>query len=389
MTYDKDSFLAGLSVGLSLRYSKRIPAPVNCLTFSSPSSFTLSIYNSTKNWDGTIEVSTNRITWAVWDGTTTITAALGSGYYYLYVRGSGNTLITGQNGSVSGGKHRWMLGGSNISCDGDIRTLLDYLDPENTTMALYCFQYLFGKNSSLIKAPSLPAVNLSPHCYELMFYGCSKLTVAPELSATTMTSNCYYGMFEQCSSLVSAPALPATTLADHCYEYMFYDCRSLISPPSLPATELAPYCYADMFLGCISLVTTPTLHATTLANYCYAHMFEFCNSLVSVSNLPATTLKPSCYQSMFASCVSLKTLPILAATMMEDKCYRSMFSGCESIKISETQTGEYQTPYRIPAFENGVDATDAVRSMFSYTGGSFADTPNLNTTYYTSNMVIS
>ena len=62
------------------------------LTFYSPDGeFTLRVYDNTKHWDGALEWSTDTETWTVWPGTTTLSSSGG----YLYMRGSGNTRITG------------------------------------------------------------------------------------------------------------------------------------------------------------------------------------------------------------------------------------------------------------------------------------------------------
>lgn len=65
-----------------------------------------------------------------------------------------------------------------------------------------------------------------------------------------------------------------------------------------------------------------------------------------------------------------------------------MFSGCTNIKLSTTKTGEYQTAYRIPISGTGMTTTDTLTSMFTGTGGTFTGTPEINTTYYTSNTVV-
>ena len=65
-----------------------------------------------------------------------------------------------------------------------------------------------------------------------------------------------------------------------------------------------------------------------------------------------------------------------------------MFRGCSKIKLSKTQTGEYQTEYRIPTSGTGVTAGIALNSMFTATGGTFKSSAAINTTYYTSNTVI-
>lgn len=379
VTYDKDSFLAGLSVGMSLRYSMR----KDCLTFLSLLPFTLSVYNSAKNWDGTLESSTDKRSWTVWDGTTTLSAAAFRGTYYLYLRGTGNTIITGNSSSC-----RWVLGGNDISCNGDIRNLLDYSDPENTVMEDHCFHYLFLNCVALISAPKLPATTLKESCYGSMFNGCTSLVVAPELPATTLARQCYATMFRNCTSLINAPTIKAETLATGCCSSMFYGCASLVDAPSLSAVTLANACYLQMFYGCISLVNAPTLSATTLYNNCYSDMFRDCTSLVEPPSLPATTLADYCYSQMFYGCTSLNKLPELPATSIQDYSYQSMFVGCTNIKLSKTQTGEYQTPYSIPYSGTGTIGTSSLSGMFYNTGGTFKSTPAINTTYYTSNTVI-
>lgn len=89
----------------------------------------------------------------------------------------------------------------NVTCTGDIRTLLDW------------------KNYNIVKTDNARFCGL--------FFHCSVLTSAPELPATKLADFCYNQMFSNCTNLVSAPVLPATTLADFCYYYMFNNCKKL------------------------------------------------------------------------------------------------------------------------------------------------------------------
>ncbi len=147
---------------------------------------------------------------------------------------------------------------------------------------------------------------LAAYCYSYMFYGCTSLTEAPELPATTLENYCYYDMFRDCTLLTKAPELPATTLADYCYRYMFASCTNLNEgAPDLPATTLADRCYANMFWNCTSLEEAPELPATTLPGYCYSYMFRGCTSLTKAPELPATTLENYCYSRMFQDCTDL------------------------------------------------------------------------------------
>ena len=360
-------------------------APLPYLTFSSPNSFTLKVNDATKHWDGTLEYSTDASVWSTWDGTTTLSSATSGSKNILYLRGTGNTVITGSKSN-----YRWVLTGSDIKCIGNIENLLDYATVEsgaNPTMASYCYGYMFSRCTSLTQAPDLPATTLASHCYERMFNGCTGLTQAPALPATTLASHCYLSMFSGCTSLIQAPALPATTLAYDCYYQMFSNCTSLIQAPVLPATTLAEACYLSMFSGCTSLIQASALPATTLASHCYLSMFSGCTSLIQAPALPATSLASSCYDGMFYNCSSLTQVPALPATEFWDGCYFDMFNGCTSIKLSSTKTGEYIQEYRIPVSGDGDidDLFNPLADMFTNTGGTFKGTPSINTTYYLSN----
>lgn len=339
-----------------------------CLTFSSDSEFSLSVANP--GWDGVMEYATPSSDWTTWDGS----AVSGK---TIYVRGSGNTKVTGAIGSThSGGPngdYAWSFTGDGIpeffsnlndittliSCDGNIETLLDYatvLNGGHPVMADYCYATLFCNAHPLISAPELPATILSKGCYAYMFCFCMTFTQAPELPATTLAEDCYVGMFSTCRSLTQAPELPATILAKKCYSGMFYQCDALVTAPELPVTTLADSCYGGMFQYCISLPTAPTLPATTLTESCYAYMFYGCFALTKAPELPALTLTT--------------------------RCYDSMFERCSSLKFSSTKTEEYTQPYRIPTSGEGTTAENALTDMFDNTGGTFTGTPEINTTYY-------
>ena len=303
------------------------------IVFIGTEPFTLKTSNG-KLWNGTIEYSTDKTTWTEWDGSSGTEISSGTGNV-LYLRGKNNTHISATS-STTYSSFEFTTTGT-IACTGDIRTLLDYEDPENTTMDSYCYAYMFRNCRSLAVAPELPATTLASGCYNNMFYNCTSLTNAPALPATTLASGCYAFMFQYCTSITTVPELPATTLATECYNNMFYNCTSLTNAPALPATTLAGGCYNFMFYDCISLTTIPALPATTLAN----------------------------------------------------SCYRYMFGGCRNIKLSATQTGDYQTSYRIPTSETGTVGSGSLSNMFASTGGTFTGTPTINATYYTSNTVVS
>ena len=165
------------------------------LEFTSPEVFSIS---APQKWDGKIEY-TNGSGWNTWDGIE-ITAGEIGGNHYIYLRGIGNSKITGAY--YNGGK--WNITGTDIACNGDIDLLLDYTTVKN------------GKRPAMADS-----------CYSYMFYGCTGLMTAPALPATTLANNCYKSMFYGCTGLTTAPALPATTLASSCYSYMFYGCTKI------------------------------------------------------------------------------------------------------------------------------------------------------------------
>ena len=338
------------------------PEGKSYLTFSSLSSFTLEVNNATKRWNGTLEYFTSDRTWTTWDGTIILSAHNNDGEYVLYLRGTGNTKITG-----NGTNKNWIITGTDIKCIGNIENLLDY---------------------ATVASGSHPTMGVN--CYNSMFQGCTSLTKAPALPATTLADSCYKYMFQDCTSLTQAPALPATTLAINCYNSMFFSCTSLTQTPALPATTLAISCYAYMFAGCKSITKAPALPATTLANNCYQYMFIDCTSLTKAPALPATTLADSCYKYMFKGCTSLTKAPALPAMAVYPTSYSAMFQGCTKIKLSTTQTGEYTQEYRIPYSGTGTAGSSALNLMFTDTGGTFTGTPSINTTYYlsTDNMIV-
>ena len=247
---------------------------------------------------------------------------------YLAAGEGGNEIF----GSSSARKYNRFVINGLVAASGDITSLRRF-DLEQTTLASYCYAYMFRGCTGLTSAPELPATTLAVGCYQYMFSGCTGLTNAPELPATTLANNCYAYMFRGCTGLTGAPELPATTLDTNCYRYMFSGCTSLTSAPELPATTLASYCYNYMFEGCTGLTNAPELPATTLDTNCYAYMFSGCTSLTSAPELPTTTLANNCYYSMFSGCTSLTSAPELPATTLASYCYSSMFDGCTNISL--------------------------------------------------------
>ena len=294
-------------------------------------------------WDGNMYYSQDGVNWTLWDGSPIYASNTYSSKYQLYIRGEGNTVVTGSDNT----DHCWQVWYDGYDAEyprmkitGNIMNLLDWQSVQagiEPYMAPYCFSYLFYKNHFYGLndrcLPKLPALSLSSYCYSNMFYACefeqvSEIIVLP---ATVAAQSCYRGMFSYCTGLYYAPELPATTLASYCYAYMFDHCTSLRRAPELPAATLATYCYQSMFENCTNLTAPPVLSSTNLAPYCYQYMFAYCDHLQSAPALPATRLQTYCYAYMFMNCTVLTTPPALPATTLQRSCYRGMFSYCTSL----------------------------------------------------------
>ena len=208
--------------------------------------------------------------------------------------------------------------------------LLDYQSPNTITMADGCFEYLF--------------------------YECVGLTEAPSLSPWTVPKQGYTSMFEG-TSVTETPILPAKTVGQSGYMNMFSGDTALQSAHDIEATVLGNGACNTMFQLCTSLQNTPAVKATTVSENSLFGMFYGCTGLTELAELPAKTLAKG--------------------------CYKRMFDGCTNIKVSETATGAYQHPFRVPTDGTGTTATDALTDMFANTGGTFTGTPTINTIYYT------
>ena len=335
-------------------------AAVPYLSFVGNEDFTLKTDNTTKNWDGTLEYSTDTSTWNTWNGT-----EISSSGSKLYLRGTGNTKITG----AIYDDRKFVFTGTDalkIACEGNIENLLDYETVsagDHPTMANYCYSNMFSSCTGLTTAPALPATTLADNCYGSMFHSCTSLTTAPALPATTLSSSCYINMFYGCTGLTTAPALPATTLADNCYQEMFKGCTSLTSAPALPATTLASYCYRGMFNRCTSLTTPPSvLPATTLVDSCYRFMFEF----TAIDAIPK----------------------IMATTYATDSC-RGMFDDIKTLNVYSTSgTGHtygWKAPSSASTYCSGMFGSDDGESEWAKLDGSNfpnSGTPTAGKTYY-------
>lgn len=174
-----------------------------------------------KTWDGVIEYSTDNIDWLEWDGETTLSSING----YLYLRGIGNTYITGPEDYAGLGMawQQWEIEGTNVRCLGNIENLLDYqivANGEHPYMEWGCFYYMFSNCDAIVSAFDILADTIADDaCYGMYEY-CYNLTQPGHLTATELGYECYYRMFIGCA-LEELPALPATQLNSYVYQYMF------------------------------------------------------------------------------------------------------------------------------------------------------------------------
>ena len=147
----------------------------DCITFTGETSdFTLKATN--KEWDGTVEYSTDHNTWTVWDGST-----ISSSGQKLYLRGSGNTRFYTSKGA------RFVLS-ARAACSGNIQTLLEYSNPPTSISVEYCYNGMFRSCKSLTQAPELPATTLASYCYDGMFYNCTSLKISATQSSDYPTA---------------------------------------------------------------------------------------------------------------------------------------------------------------------------------------------------------
>lgn len=295
------------------------------LEFHSANTFQLRTNNNLKNWDGTLEYSTNGTTWTEWNGTDTLTAGTIGGEYSLRLRGTGNHVIVGTTNA-----RRWVLTGTAVKCSGDITMLLDYQHPESITMEDGAFEYWMDGRSALIEAP--------------------------QLSPVSVPKQGYLNMFSE-TSITETPVMPAKTVGQSGY--------------------------MNMFSGCSSLLTAHDIEAGSLGNGACNTMFQLCTSLQNTPAIKAVALDQLSLFGMFYGCTGLTRLAELATLTLKKNCYKQMYNGCTGIKVSETSGGIYQHPFRVPADGTGVDATDSMLDMLTNTGGTFTGTPTINTTYYT------
>lgn len=322
----------------------------NCLCFTALDdncNIGFSIHNTVEGEDNP---NTFTISYSVDNGYTwnSITAS-GSGTIgnIATINAGKNLLVRGTNKTLEG--FRFTSGtGKTFNLSGNILSLLDDNIDNINELPNLCFSgasnYGIFTKTGVIDASRLHLPDFTSYgCYIGMFRN-SSIVKAPALPATELSERCYVYMFNSCTSLVSPPKLPALSIPEGAYAAMFQRCTALTEAPALPATTLSKECYMQMFLGCTSLATAPGLPAIYLANSCYESMFRACTSLVSPPELPAQLIyqlnasgnphehvSVRCYKNMFAGCTSLTYAPYLPSKIIPQDGYDNMFDGCTNL----------------------------------------------------------
>lgn len=151
-----------------------------------------------------------------YDGSKTLTSSSGT----LTINVNANDKIRFFSTGASGG--RWGYANStssytkfelNIQCNimGDITSLVNF----NSNSSTYAFCSLFISCTGIIDARKLilPWTTLASYCYYYMFAGCSNLKWAPTLPAQSLVYNCYSRMFYYDEKLEYIKCLATTSIS--------------------------------------------------------------------------------------------------------------------------------------------------------------------------------
>lgn len=160
----------------------------------------------------------NGATWEILDDDT----------YTPYIH-SGDVILFKNVGTLhpieNGGIGTFETNGGKFVLKGNVMSLLfgdNFSGQTSLSGYSYAFRNLFENCTNLISAEDLamPATTLANWCYAYMFEGCSELVTAPMLPATTLSERCYYRLFHNCSMLNNLICLATDVSANSCLEEM-------------------------------------------------------------------------------------------------------------------------------------------------------------------------
>ena len=188
--------------------------------------------NGNKLKTATFQTSTNGQTWSDYTYATNISLANAGDKVYFKAKADNTSIVRNASNYL---QFTTTQAAKKVKVSGNVMSLLAPEFGQMKSVGSYCFYKLFYncKNISDCSSMTLPVTTLADYCYSYMFQSCSSLTQAPALPATTLADSCYSNMFQYCTSLTQAPALPATTLANYCYNQMFNGCSSLTQSPAI------------------------------------------------------------------------------------------------------------------------------------------------------------
>ena len=136
------------------------------LTFTAEEATTLTLKQNESIAPHKLLKSTDGVNWTKWENPATNGISLNIGES-VYIKADEDALT---RTATSGTKYNQFSSTGRISCDGDIRSILNKVVAPGDYE--YWFLNLFNGCSSLASAPELPATTLASNCYDYMFYNC-------------------------------------------------------------------------------------------------------------------------------------------------------------------------------------------------------------------------
>ena len=201
-----------------------------------------------------------------------------------------------------------------------------------TTLTDSCYYYTFG-NTSLERAPELPAKEIKKASYMNMFYNCENLAKAPVMSPTSIDDYGCYNMFYSCDVLSEAPTINVEAVGARGMAYMFRECYGLTSAPAINVETVGADGMAYMFRGCTALTTAPAITAEDVDIYGFYEMFWDCTSMTKAGDI---TIKNAAGEGafcwMYDNCSALTVSPAITADSIGYKAGENMFTGCQALE---------------------------------------------------------
>lgn len=313
----------------------------------------------------------------------------------IYIRGQGNTNISGNNEIITGeqsisgfdepGGTPWRISVAiPIMCKGNLKYLLDYTTSNRITNAKdRCFCRLFS-NTTLQTPPQLPTqseVEFTNHIFAYLFDGCKNLIrynynqsfVPPNgYSLHQSYDGCYRGLFRNCTSLKEAPGpsygtTPSNVTHSNYFREMFYGCRSLKYPKGANINiHGGEGDYQYTFFQCVSLTDSFGIFR---------------------SGSPDKPIQQSVCGATFKNCTNLTKIFLYneSPSQIGQWAFAEMYNGCTKIKLSTRKDDVYTQQYHIPDIQSSNN--NAYDEMFVDVDGN-AFTPQPQRYYYVDKSII-